>query len=116
MKTGEPVPGVREIPAADLALVKVRYKAPDASEADPAAEIAAHLTSDEVITTLAGADADMQWAAGVAAFAEILKNSPFANRAALANIAAIVEAQKTRDERRAEFATLFTRAQPLLTR
>jgi len=50
----------------------------------------------------------------VAAFAEILKQSPFADRAALPTIEAIVNQQATRDADRAEFATLFGKAKRLL--
>lgn len=112
--SGAPVSGLREILASDLAMVKVRYKAPGAMETDPASEVAGHLTKDAVVQSLAAADMDLQWAAAVGAFAEILRGSPFANRAALPQIEAVVEAQKGRDAGRAEFAGLFAKAKLML--
>jgi hypothetical protein len=52
----------------------------------------------------------------VAGFAEILKQSPFADRATLPTIEAIVSEQATRDADRAEFATLFAKAKAMLSR
>lgn len=57
---------------------------------------------------------DLRWAAAVAAFAEILKGSPFAERAALPVIDAIVAEQAARDDDRADFAQLYTRARNML--
>lgn len=114
VQTGAPVAGARETLATDLAMVKVRYKLPGATESDAAREVNGHLSGDEVVQTLAAADADTQWAAAVAAFAEVLKGSPFANRGNLGTIAAVVEAQKSRDEGRGEFAVLFAKAVKLL--
>jgi len=114
LKSGLPVPGTREVLATDLAMVKVRFKAPGAKETDPAREVSSHLGVDEVLQTLAAADADMQWAAALGAFAEILKDSPYANKANLSTIASIVESQKARDAGRTEFAALFAKAQPLI--
>ena len=113
-RSGPPVPGLREIPASDLAMIKVRYKAPGAMETDPAQEVAGHLTTDAVVQTLAAADMNLQWAAAVGAFAEILRGSPFANRAILPQIEAVVEGQKGRDAGRGEFAALFAKAKVLL--
>jgi hypothetical protein len=48
------------------------------------------------------------------AFAEILKGRPFAERAALSQIEALVTAQAGRDAARREFVQLFERAKPLL--
>ncbi len=63
---------------------------------------------------LAAADADLRWAASVAAFAEILKQSPFADRNALPIIQTVVSEQAARDADRAEFAQLFAKARTLL--
>jgi Ca-activated chloride channel family protein len=110
-----PVDGVpstlaRETSPDDLVLVKVRWKTIDATEATPAREVMTALGKSSVLADLRGADPDMQWASAVASFAEILKKSPFASPQRLPAIAAIVAAQATRDDDRAEFATLFTRA------
>jgi hypothetical protein len=63
---------------------------------------------------LGAADADLRWAAAIAAYAEILKHSPFADRNALPIIEAVVAEQAERDADRAEFAQLFAKAKPLL--
>ncbi len=114
VKKGPAVEGTREIATSDLAMVKVRYKAPAATQTDPAKEIQARLAQAQVLEALAMADADMQWSAAVAAFAEILKRSPFANPSYLEFIESVTKAQATRDEGRTEFAQLFAKARPLL--
>ena len=65
-------------------------------------------------TNLDTVDPDMRWAAAIAAFAEILKGSPFADRANLPLIESVVAQQAARDQDRMEFASLFTRAKGLL--
>jgi len=62
------------------------------------------------------ADADLRWAAGIAAFAEILKKSPFADPTYLPEIDAVVAAQAARDGDRTEFAQLYGVARALLPR
>ncbi|MBX3269601.1 MAG: von Willebrand factor type A domain-containing protein [Sandaracinaceae bacterium] len=114
VREGEPVEGAREIAATDLVEVRVRYKALGASEEDPAFEIRAALTPADLAA--AGADADLEWAAAIAAFAEILKGSPFGDVADLPNIAEIVHAQAGRDRDRARFAERFDATRALLMR
>jgi Ca-activated chloride channel family protein len=99
-----------EIGVNDLMLVKVRYKATTATETTPAFEVSTPLDALHVEETLGGASADLQWAAAIAAFAEILKQSPFADKSFLPQIGQIVEAQVTRDRDRLEFAQLFAKA------
>ncbi len=106
--------GATEVAATDLVLVKVRYKNVDASESDPAFEVSQSLTPDAVATETASSSSDLQWASAVAAFAEILKQSPYADVESLDAIEAIVEKQATRDDDRAEFAELFAQARQLL--
>lgn len=113
LQVGERVPGETEIAAEDMVLVKVRYKQPNASEEDPASEVSATLQPSDVLAEV-GADADLQWAAAVAAFAEILKDSPYADPGHLPAIEEIVQSQASRDGDRNEFAGLLQQAEPLL--
>jgi Ca-activated chloride channel homolog len=104
---------VPEIDAADVVKVSVRYQAIGEAVDAPAHEVAVGLPT-AALGDLAAADADLRWAAAVAAFAEILKRSPFADRNALPLIEAVVAEQAERDADRAEFAQLFAKAKPLL--
>ena len=98
----------------DVVRVSVRYQAiGDAADA-PAREIGVSLPTGAVGANLAAADADLRWAASVAAFAEILKQSPFADRNALTVIDGVVSEQATRDADRTEFAQLYAKARQLL--
>jgi len=99
--------GNPEVDAGDLVMVKIRYKNPGAAEADPAYEIAESLSPGEVTSDIESSNSDFQYAAAAAAYAEILKESPFADAGALGAIEAILEAQKGQDEERAEFLELF---------
>jgi Ca-activated chloride channel homolog len=104
----------REVAAADLALVKVRYKAPGASEDDPATEVSAAFAPDAIASEPSLADADLRWAAAVAGFAELLKRSTFAEQDTLEALGATFEAQRARDRDRAAFADQFEKARGLL--
>lgn len=106
--------GTAEVAAEDLVLVKVRYKQPGASEADPAREVSASLDPGSVFGALGSATSDLQWAIAVASFAEVLKGSPYADANRLEAMRLIIDAQKARDADRAEFATLFAQAVALL--
>jgi Ca-activated chloride channel family protein len=103
-----------EIGPDDLLLVKVRYKPTTATETTPALEVSTALDANHVEETLGAADTDLQWAAAIAAFAEILKNSPFADKGFLPQIEQIVKAQAGRDADRAEFAELLAKIQSRL--
>jgi len=107
--------GAVEVSPEDLVLVKVRYKAPGASEQDPAAEVSATLTPSQVHGELGSADSDLQWAVAVASFAEILKQSPYADRSVLPALQLILSAQAARDEERATFQRLVGTAESLLS-
>ncbi|MFZ5889657.1 MAG: vWA domain-containing protein [Myxococcota bacterium] len=127
---GVPMPNVSGAPAAedgaaydgavehaanDLVLVKVRYKAPGAADTDAASEVAAHLTNEQLATEPAALDLDFRWAVAVASYAELLKGSPYANKASLPQIEALLKApgQELHADR-VEFLQLFTRASALL--
>jgi len=112
-ESGEGFAGTPEVLPEDLVLVKVRYKLPGASEADEATEVASTLSPGEVASGFEGSGSALQWAAAVAAYAEILKQSPYAAPSDLAGIEAVLNAQKGLDSDRAEFFELFTLAQSL---
>jgi Ca-activated chloride channel family protein len=101
-----------EVVSDDYVLVKVRYKAVDASTEDPAKEFSSRLKT--LATQLEAADADLRWAVAMAAFAEILKGSPFAERSYLEQIGLIFAEQRERDADRAEFYRLFQLTLPKL--
>jgi Ca-activated chloride channel family protein len=113
---GEPVEGERTTTAADLVTVRVRYKELGATAEDPALEVAESLGADEITIGLddSAGDPDLLYASAVAALAEILKGSPYAMPDELDAIEAILEAQADRDRDRAQLATLFARARPML--
>ena len=112
---GDAVDGPREIDPSDFVLVKVRWKDLGATETDPAHETSATLTPADIAAASA-ADDDMAWAAAIAAFAEILKDSPFGDEADLARIDAIVTPQASRDADRGRFVSLFGTARTLMGR
>jgi len=113
-ESGEPVLGEREIDAAELVRVKVRWKEVGATEEDSAHEVAESLRPAEVAQLADSAERDLQWASAIAAFAEILKGSPYANLEDLDRIESIVSAQADRDDDRARFFGLFGEARSLL--
>lgn len=115
IEDGEPVEGEREVDPAELVRVKVRYKNVDAGEEDPAHEVAESLTPEQVREDLAAHDdRDFLWAAAIASFAEILKQSPYADEDDLDRIAEIAAADAGRDAKRKRFEELFTTARDLL--
>jgi len=113
--TGTPVEGTRTISPNDAVTIRVRYKQPMATDADAASEVSASLAPSALAVNAAG-DPDTQFAAAVAAFAEILKGSPFADDTLLPEIQATAQAQAARDDGRAEFARLVVEARRLLGR
>lgn len=106
---GEQSDVVPQVAENDLVLVKVRYKTLDARTEDAATEVRASLTGTAVLSRLDEADEDMQWAAAVAAFAEILKESPFANETSMDKISAIITGNWL-DSDREEFTNLYNSA------
>jgi len=114
MTTGDAVSGERQVAENDMVLVKVRYKEVDATELDEAFEVQSSLTAGTISERLDTADEDFRWAVAIASFAEILKESPFANMDALEKISAIVKEHDWTDKDRAEFVTLFDKAVTLL--
>jgi hypothetical protein len=111
---GRPADVIPEVDPADLVLVKVRYQPAGAAQDAPALEVRAGLPADARGADLDAADADLRWATAVAAFAEILKKSPYADRAFVPMIETIVSQQAALDADRTEFGQLFTKAKTLL--
>jgi Ca-activated chloride channel family protein len=109
--------GTTEVQAEDYALVKVRYKAPDATEQDAALEVNQTLAADGIADAWSSLDGDFQWAYAVASFAEILKSSPYATKSALTTIGNIIN-QPIYDGivEREQFRASFAQASPLLAR
>ncbi|HEV8245083.1 MAG TPA: YfbK domain-containing protein, partial [Polyangiaceae bacterium] len=107
--------GPVEVPSDDLVLVKVRYKHPDALDSDPALEVQSTLTPSDIAADNSTLDADFQWALGVASFAEILKESPYAVPSRLPVVEALVKRPVHASKPdRSEFVGLFSQAKPLI--
>ena len=103
-----------DVAADDVVRVSVRYQAIGDPVDAAAHEVGVGLPAAALGANLAAADADLRWAAAMAAFSEILKHSPFADRATLPVIESIATEQAGRDADRAEFAQLFAKAKPLV--
>jgi Ca-activated chloride channel family protein len=114
IEDGEPATVEQEISSGDMVLVKVRYKDVGAAEEDPAKEVSATMTRAEITSSVKAADPGFQWAAAVATFAEILKESPYAVSSSLGDIEAIVATEEWLDADRQEFKDLFLLAKPLI--
>ena len=118
----EPVPGAGELKyqapggptdaaaGGELLTVSLRYKAPDAAKADPAAEFAVPVP--DAATPFEEASADQRFAAAVAAFGMLLRGGEHAGTATLADADAWADAARGPDPGgyRAEFAELAARA------
>jgi len=89
---------------ADLATVKVRYQAPEGGES----RMLTARVRDEG-HALAAASADLRFAAAVAAFGLVLRDSPYKGEASLALARALAEPAAS-DEHRREFLALVDRA------
>ncbi len=109
--------GPTEVAATDYALVKIRYKAPNATEQDPAAEVNRSLPADGIAGSWSELDPDFQWAYAVASFSEILKKGPYATMTSLDTLEEIIT-QPAHDalNERVQFRESFAKAKPLLTR
>ncbi|MDH5674578.1 MAG: von Willebrand factor type A domain-containing protein [Myxococcales bacterium] len=103
-----------EIDAADLVLVKVRYRSVDDAIDAPALETSQSLAITDLAASHTDLDGDFQWALAIAAFAEVLKDSPFADLALLDSAKPIFETQAGSDPDRQELLTLFEQTLSLL--
>lgn len=111
---GEAVEGQREIGSDELVLVKVRYRRLAESADDPAHEVSSAIAPSAF--AVAAASADLEWASAMAALAEMLKASPYANDADLFAVQSIVDAQAGRDFDRAELAELLAEVRRVIGR
>ena len=98
----------------ELALVKIRYKHPGAAEEDAALQIDSGFDADAAHGAFEDASGDLQWAAAIAAFAEILKGSPYGDASHLSQIDAVTAAHAGARADRQEFRALFGQAMGLL--
>jgi Ca-activated chloride channel family protein len=108
-KRAERDPGERELDTDDMILVKVRYKQPGAGETDAAREVVLRTLGD-VVPTFDEADDNLRYSAAIAAFAEILKDSPYAATDKVALLRDVFVEQQERDIERKEFLPLFDKA------
>ena len=114
---GDPFDGTLLVSDDDLVLVKVAYKHPDAGVDDPIEEVSLSLTPSAVGDRVDALDSDFRFAVAVAAFAEILKQSPYADPEILPQLDSIVGApEHAADPLRTEFVALFRTARGLLGR
>jgi Ca-activated chloride channel family protein len=107
--------GPVEVKPEDMVLVKVRYKQPDAREADPAKEISARLAVADAQADLSRTDPGMQWAVALGTFSEILRGSPYVTpKEVLGPIGVVFERTAGTDSDRKAFLPLFTQARSLV--
>ncbi len=108
--------GPVEVAPEDLVKVKVRYKDVDATETDPAYEVSASLAPEAVGASEAELDASFQFAIAVASFAEILKQSPYAEPDRLGTIGAVLARPAfDGDPDKEELESLFSAAVELIS-
>lgn len=103
-----------EVKPEDLVLIKVRYKQPGAMESDAAKEVATHYALPDSAPGFDDADQDLRYSVAVSAFAEILKQSPYAAPDKLDTLRKVFDAQQDRDIERKEFLGLFDKAVKLM--
>lgn len=100
--------------ADELCRVRIRYKGVNASEEDPAFETELGITPVDMLSSFSDGNSNYQWAAAIAAFAEILKESPYAHPERIETIQSIVDAHAGTAADRLEFKGLFETARMLL--
>jgi len=110
VEDGDPYEGDRTAAAEDLCVVRIRYKAVGAGEEDAAMEVSARLAAEVASGELYDADEDFRWAAAIAAFAEILKESPHGSNDDLGVIKHLLENAAGDDPDRRELMALFMKA------
>lgn len=111
---GPPAGDVLTLDSTELVKVRIRWKDVQATEDDPAYQTEAVMIPGQVDPALADARPDLQWAVAVAAFAEVLKGSPYAQPGSLDVLSALVDANVGTDPDRLEFQALFAQARGLL--
>ena len=102
---------------APLALLRLRNKTPDASAEDPAIEQVHELSLEEIRADAKTASPQLRFAAAVAEFAEILRDSPFVDEVNFEKIIELADESKIEgDEWMAEFIELVRTAQSISER
>ncbi|MEW6737991.1 MAG: von Willebrand factor type A domain-containing protein [Acidobacteriota bacterium] len=102
---------LKDQPAAELATVRLRYKAPDGEQAQ---EVSAVYTTTRLHQKFAASSSDFRFAVAAAAFAELLRESPEAKLWSLETIADIArQAAPADNSERQELITLIEKAQRL---
>jgi Ca-activated chloride channel family protein len=104
----------QEVAPDDLVRVKVRWKRPGAATTEVAREVAASIAFDEVAADAEQLDADARWAMGVARLAEVLRNSPYANRTELPRLRNLLTPLAGDHADRQELLTLWPEVERLL--
>ncbi len=99
-----------EVDASELALVKVRYKGLDVGANDPSFEVRQGLALGDMLDS----EVDLDWIAGVAAFAEVLSGRRAADAQTLDMAEQLLLRGVNDDAQRAEFLTLVEQARNLL--
>ena len=119
---GAPVPlsgpdyaEVLNMQSSELLRVRVRYKGPNATEEDAAAEMTESLDASKGFASFSSTSTDFQWSTMIATFAEILKESPYAQKGAMASILSVAAANAGTDGDRLEFLTLLGNISALIT-
>ena len=111
---GSAFDGVLDLQPEDLVRVHVRWKAVDATEADPASQVSRALQPWAVLADASEASADFRWAAGIAALAEVLKSSPYAHPGDLPAVRAMLGDAAGTDPDRIELLGLMDKAMALM--
>ena len=104
----------QEIAAEELVRVKVRWKKPGASSADPASETNAALTPEDVGDSLEALDDDAKWAVAVSYLAATLRSDPRARRSELPRLRTLIEPLANDRSDRFELLSLWPRVEELL--
>jgi hypothetical protein len=94
--------------------VKVRFKKPGESAADPATEVSAALSPAEVAKDAASADADTRWPVGIATLGKLLRRGAYAEVTDLPTVRALLEGSAGGDVDRKEALRVLDAAEPLL--
>lgn len=103
--------GERSIADSSFVKVRVRYKDLEATEQDAAYELSA--TLENSIDSINAADSDFQWAAATAAFAELMKGSPYADESLWDTIEQLLASNTQESHERVIFAELVSEARVL---
>ena len=105
-----------DIPAIEsMVEVRVRYKEVMASSDTPALEVTQSMSPSQLFGDFGQGSSDLQWVTGVAAFAEVLKESPFAVSGDLSVIEELLSMNIGEKVDRSEFLALFLKAKQLLS-